>query len=310
VNQPVSIHPTTASEARAGADLVKELLPPSIFKVSHPEKPQEEIEFLARQTREGFLVESLRELQDEHRTRPERRQGTATVGDLASFIAHVNRFKDADSALFADPEQSSASLTAVLDYHRAGAKGDPRFGGHQTHYVFPLSDEWKAWVGRDGKPFNQADFAQFIEDRIADIAEPVGATASTKEFVSKLGADLASPNRLLELSRGLSVRVDQRVAQAVKLGSGETQMQFSEQHQDEKGAPLKVPGAFLLGIQVFKGGALYQVPARLRYKVANGAVSWSFALYRTDVLFQHAFAEACDRAKAETELPLFVGSPE
>lgn len=87
-------------------------------------------------------------------------------------------------------------------------------------------------------------------------------------------------------------------------------MQFSEQHQDEKGAPLKVPGAFLLGIQVFKGGALYQVPARLRYRVTNQVVSWSFALYRTDVLFQHAFTEACETAKAQTELPLFVGSPE
>jgi uncharacterized protein YfdQ (DUF2303 family) len=308
--QPTSIHAPQNSEARAGADLVKELVAPTLFKIEHPEDPNDAIEFFARQSNSGILVHSLRGLQDEHRTKPARRQGTAELKALESFIAHVNRFKDADSAIFAEPEQRAAKLTAVLDYHRAGAKGEPRFGGHLATYSFPLSDEWLAWTKTEGRTFSQTEFAQFIEDRIADAANPKDANEGTRSLVEKLGAELATPNKLLELSRGLSVRVDQRVVNAKTLQTGEGQIQFSETHQDEQGAPLKVPGAFLLSIPVFKLGALYQVPVRLRYRVKDQAVAWSFALYRTDLLFQHAFQTACDVAKTETACPLFVGSPE
>ncbi|MDE8453326.1 DUF2303 family protein, partial [Klebsiella pneumoniae] len=81
---------------------------------------------------------------DQYRTNPLRRAGTATMLSLDSLIDHVNRFKDADTVVFADDSRSAPSMTAVLDYHRAGASGDPRFGKHRSLYAFPLSDEWKA----------------------------------------------------------------------------------------------------------------------------------------------------------------------
>lgn len=76
------------------------------------------------------------------------------------------------------------------------------------------------------------------------------------------------------------------------------------------GAPLAIPFAFLLAIPVFRSGAVYQVPARLRYRVRDAGVTWSFNLYRPERCLDDAFREACERAQKETSLSLFLGSPE
>src|SRR3546814_747731 len=87
---------------------------------------------------------------DPFREQPLRRSGTAVLTALESFVAHVNRFKDEDSIIFASDDRAAPSLTAVIDYHRQGHQGDPRFGQHRGHFAFPLSDEWKAWTKSGG----------------------------------------------------------------------------------------------------------------------------------------------------------------
>lgn len=259
---------------------------------------------------EGMKAHDVTAHLDKYMPRPRRRKGTAEVGDLESFIAHASRFADADSALFASADPKHPSLTAVLDYHEKQASGGPRFGEHRTHYDFPLSEEWQAWTGRDDHPMLQSEFASFIEDRIADILDPTKAGPGARDFAYALGCELASPSKLMELSRGLSVRANAKVHNAVNLSSGEMQLQFVTQHTDESGAPIKVPGAFLIGIPVFHNGEPYQIAVRLRYRLREDKVSWFYSLHRPDRCFDHAFGEACEKAKNETGLPLFVGSPE
>ncbi len=87
-------------------------------------------------------------------------------------------------------------------------------------------------------------------------------------------------------------------------------MSFSEAHTDGAGVTLKIPGAFLIAIPVFRNGDCYQLGVKLRYRVSNGVVLWSFAIHRADACFDDAFRESCDRAAKETELPIFIGSPE
>jgi len=259
---------------------------------------------------DNLKVISLKPLLDEYLTKPERRKGVAALGDLESFIAHALRFKDEDSVLFADPTATAPKLTAVLDYHRSGAKSDPRFGQHRAVYSFPLSDEWKAWKAKDGAEISQQEFAEFLEDRISDVADPASPGESAKAFAQKVGVTFATPQRLIELSRGLSLHVGQQVKQAVNLQTGEVQIQYVTEHTDEKGQPLKAPGAFLITIPVFRSGAPYEIAARLRYRQKGGGVVWFYQLYRLDRVFEHAFNEACDQARTETALPLFVGAPE
>lgn len=273
---------------------------------------------------DGLKLQSLKPLLDEYLPFPERRKGTSQHRSIDSFIAHVNRTRDANSAVFFDDSNAAEpTLTVVYDYDEAAnvvsaidgdfvpdrASPQARHRQHTAAYRFILSDEWKAWTAAQSA-MPQTHFAQLLEDRILDVLHPDQANGALKQFAANLGIDLATPARMLELSRGLSVRVDQRVEKIVNLSTGEGQMNFSESHNDKDGGPLKLPGGFGIQIPVFKGDAAYQVPVRLRYRVQGGAVVWTLSLYRTDVFFRDAAEIVCKKVADETGLHVFQGSPE
>ena len=260
--------------------------------------------------RVSVRLESVAKFYDEYRLKPASRKGTAKLGDLASLVAHINRFKDADSVVFSDPDRARPTITAVLDYHRAGSTGDPRFGVHRSHYAFPMSDEWKAWTGASGAEMSQSSFAEFIEAHIVDVVEYSPEFKSAAMFAEKCGITFATPAQVMEISRGLSVNVEGKLAASVNLQNGVKQIQFTESHTGENGAPLKVPGAFLVGIPVFRAEARYQVCVRLRYRKQGASLAWIMDLWRHDEVFDAAIDDACDKVETATGLPLLVGTPE
>lgn len=258
----------------------------------------------------GQQLHSLKKFRDEYLPAPERREGTARHSELRSFIEHVTRFADEHSTVWANEAPTSPALLAVLDYHEKGSAGAPRFGKHRAHYHFPVSDEWKAWVLAATDKLEQAAFAEFLEEHIVDVIDPTTAGESTKAFAAQLDLKLASPSALMTLSRGLTVRVESKVAQHANLSTGEGQLHYEESHQGADGAPLKVPGGFVIGIPVFRGGAVYQLGVRLRYRVRSGKVTWTLAPGRPDAVFRDAFEEACATVHERTKLPVFFGTPE
>ena len=250
------------------------------------------------------------DLIDEYRLTPERRVGTATFTDLASFCAHAVRFASANSAIFAADDKEKPSLTCVLDYHDKGHGGTPRHGAHRGTYAFPLSDEWTAWTAKNGQTLTQSDLAVFLEDRLGDVSDPATAAGSALDWSARLGASFASPSKLLELSKGLSIRVNATVREQRSIASGEGVVYYATENQNEDGTPLSVPSAFLLGIPVFRRGDLYPVPVRLRYRIRGGSIAWSYEMARVDAVFDHAFAEALAHVEKATTLPVYRGTPE
>jgi Uncharacterized conserved protein (DUF2303) len=257
---------------------------------------------------------------DAWRVHPVRRQGTAVMTSLDSFCAHVNRFSDPDSVLFADDDRANPSIIAVLDYHeRENIQGErqagscARFGTHRTVFSFPLSDEWNAWFGAQGTVMNMATFAAFLEDRIGDILE--GTSEELPASFSKLLAatpsvKVAAPSTLYTLATSLKVFENSAVQQATNLASGEGELKFRAEHVDQQGNKLIVPSLFLIGIPVFRHGDVFKIAARLRYrKTGEGIVFW-FDLHRADLVFDTAFKEGCSEASDETKLPLYFGAPE
>lgn len=256
-------------------------------------------------------ITPVKKFLDEYRTAPERREGTATLTTIASFCDHVKRFMDDHSVIFADvDDRKDARLVSVLDYHEKKSTGAPRFGKHRGAYKFPLTDEWNAWNAVNGKEMVQGAFAQFLEDRIMDIQAPSEAGDLVKAFAANLGGDMATAQRLTELSNGLNVRVDTAVTNAVNLSTGEGQINFQETHGDKDGGPIKVPKGFAIAIPVFKGGTFYSMPVRLRYRVAQQKVLWTLLLWRSDRVWDDAIKIACDFAHAETGRDLLYGKPE
>lgn len=298
------------SEAQKVAELAEAAhRKPQTVTVSHAGQSAEVL--LVPNDEGGYHQHCVKELLKPYLTAPERRAGTATLTDLESFIAHTKRFKDEDSAVFVDrTNQNAPKLVSVLDYHRAGSTAAPRFGQHRGVYAFPMSDEWVIWTSQNGRYMGQDEFARFIEDHLADVADPSAAGDTAKAFVALLSCGFVGASKLLEVSRGLELHVGQRVKQHVKLASGETTMGFEESHTDAIGAPLKIPGAFLLGIPVFRNGERYQIPTRLRYRVASGQVTWGYEMHRVAEVRDHAIREACQDVAEECALPVYEGTPE
>ncbi len=311
------------------ADMVKDHIKPTIMDLDTPEPTKAKILILPKE----LNAIPIKSFLDDFRDHPERRKGTMLAKDLDSLIAYINRFKNTDSVVFANPVMQAATITGIIDYHEAvnefAENGGyvvnenplPKFCQHRTHYAFPLSDEWKAWNGLSGKWMDQAEFAEMLEDRIGDVVSPPDgvnapkegdkpAENSLKHLAELLGGNFATPTKLMELSRGLAVHVGETVSSAVNLATGEGEIQYLEKHSDAKGQPLKVPNLFLIAIPVCLNGPLYQLAVRLRYRAKAGTISWCCQLYRPEKTFEHAFDEACKTVITGTGLPLFMGEPE
>lgn len=256
--------------------------------------------------RDGGRVADLRTLIETYRTGPARRVGTARVTTLDAFIALVNRHKDPGSVIFAKTEWPNPALTAVIDYH--SEINAPRHGEHRIAYAFPVTPEFQAWIAADGTKMGQGEFAQFLEEHAAELAAPYDAEVVTYERLFK--AKFATPNELIDLARSLEIHVNAQVKNAVRLQSGEGEVVFREEHVNGAGERVTVPGVFMISLRSFVDGEAVRIPARLRYRVTGGAITWSFVLYRWEDELRSRVQHDLMRAAEETGLPSFEGAPE
>lgn len=263
-------------------------------------------------------------LWDEYRENPLHREGTAVLTQLPSFIALVNRFKDPNSAIFANDDLTSPSLTAIFDYYPANVDEDgvlaaerARHRRHKATYSFPLSKEWQAWFGRDAKPMTMGDFAAFLETHIVDVSDdPVTdwspqAQAFAKANRATNASSIATPTRLVDLSLSFRIYETAESCEAVNLTSGETQFAFVSEHKQADGKPVDFPKLFSIVIPIFaRSTEFYRIIARLRYRLDRGKPVFWFELWRPDLTFEQAFNGALAQVSTETELPIYTGAAE
>jgi hypothetical protein len=259
---------------------------------------------------------------DEYRQFPLRREGTAKLTQLPSFIELTNRFSQPYSAIFACDDFKNPSLTAIFDYHpdnRAIADQNELASHpiqamrHRAEYAFPLSKEWQAWIEGDAKAMTMRDFARFLEDHIVDVsADPAEAfSESSQAFVKANRGTLATPTKLIEISRGLQVYEKAVVKEARNLSTGEAQFTFDSEHTDGDGKPLVLPTMFSITIPVFaRSNDLFRLIARFRYRKTGEGILFWYELWRPDLTFETAFNEAIDTVAEQTGLPIYAGAPE
>lgn len=274
-------------------------------------------------------VQSLKAEIDAYRTKPAFREGTATATTAHSFTDLVNRHANADTAIFVDANWRAPKLTAVIDYHAIAAEApdhgadhlgressadgeDPhaRFGRHRIVYAFPLSEPWKIWTASDGMFMTQADFAQFIEDHVHELASPLPNGQDETLWRDLFKTTIASPSDMVDLARGLDIKVGAAVKNRVRLATGETSFQFETVHTDSEGRELTVPGLFILSVPIFYRDEAARIPVRLRYRVQNGAITWAYQMHRPDEFVDNTVRENVDQIAANTGLPVYDGAPE
>jgi len=260
---------------------------------------------------EGRTIQPAFRYEIERREAMLRKEGVATLTTVGSFVEHVERHKVVgQTVVFVDNGPANPSMLAVYDYHESNA-GPAHHGVHRARYQFPFSEEWLAWTDRRLERMSQSSFAEFLEDHLADVLDPEKGGQTAEDFAGLFGLQLATPNRLLAMSRDLTVHAKSQVRQAQNLATGEMVLHFVEEHTDAAGQQLRLPGGFVLAIPIFRGGEPYVLPARLRYRKSDGGLSWSIALHQPDARLRHAIDEAVRLVMGcHEDVPLFYGEPE
>lgn len=114
----------------------------------------------------------------------------------------------------------------------------------------------------------------------------------------------------LEVARNLQAKKAVNFSSAIRLSNGEQQFTYAEtiDGSSAKGT-IKVPEEFTLGIPVFLGGVLYEVRARLRYRIHEGQLQLWYELYRPEHIEQDAFNEICVTVGKDTKIAVWLGAP-
>ena len=285
-----------------GIEIIDIALPDAASRPGLPAR----VPVAVKHTANGPAFESLAPLFEAFRTAPERRAGTAQVTTLQTFIDLVNRHKDEGSAVFAKTIWPAPKLVAVIDYH--GIDKVARFGRHRVEYAFPITPEFEAWMKQDGKPFEQGEFATFLEDHAAELTAP--SQMEINEFEPLFKERFAPPHELINLSRSLEICVGSKIKRQERLASGERTLVFESEHTNAQGERIDVPGIFMVSVAAFVDGGAVRIPARLRYRVKGGEILWFYNLYRAaDALRGQVLNDIVD-VGAGTGLPVFEGAPE
>lgn len=219
---------------------------------------------------------------------PMRKSGAIRLDNADSLVAYVNDHKGEGTRIFADTE--NVKLTAIFDHHQASVAG---WREHSAAYECPLSEEWKTWTGNDRHVMSQAEFAEFMEDNLPDIAEPAGAV-------------------LLEVCSNLKAKQTVEFHQGVTLANGAVQFTYQEK-LDGSGAKkgnFQVPEQFTLGLSPFRNGEAYKISARLRWRIDNSEkrLKFFYILDRPHKIIENAFGEVVAKVAEKTKSTVLLGA--
>ena len=259
----------------------------------------------------GVRLTSAKFFADEYRLTPAQIKGTSTHTTVESFTDHIKTFNNVDSVFFAS--RSDLTLRAIYDYH---AKEQPNNLQHRAVFAPKKSRQLNTWINSNKSPFNQAAFANFIEDNVLDVCDPPTASQRREgdethiQVAKTLNTVVASPSKLLELARCIAIHESSTAKNFVKTDSNEVMLEYTTAHQDANGNRLSVPGLFLIGVPIFEGGDLYRILVRLRYRLNEGKVTWWYELHQYENSIDDAFEEIVSAVRTETGLTLYHGSSE
>jgi uncharacterized protein YfdQ (DUF2303 family) len=232
---------------------------------------------------------------EDYAATPYMKRGLATFYDAASFARYVNAHKGPGTAIafVRALGETLPSVSAVLDYHVPGSvggltAGSPGWGVHRAGLAFRHSRACAAWLKIHGKALTHAEFAEFLEDHVADVAEPDGAT-------------------LLELARRFEVTREASFSSVQNLANGTASLAYVEAENRGPSAAV-IPSEFVLGLAPFEGDPLYRVTARFRYKVNAGKLSITVKLHRIEDVLDQAVADRVAAIHAATGIEPFFGS--
>lgn len=219
-----------------------------------------------------------------------RKQGTVTIKSLDSLLAYcADQVATEAGYIYADPDHRT--ITAVFNDQRGAPAG---WRDHRAVFKAEYTPEFSKWMGRNGhtNAMAQTDFAEWIEDNMADIQEP--------------GAQ-----QLLEVATTIQATTGINFSSAKRLQNGQVQLAYTEtiEARAGQGGALEIPREFTLGLRIFKNGGGYLVKARLKYRLHTGGVKFWYELDRPERAVEDAFKGYVDTLTEKSGYQVLLGSP-
>ncbi|MYE01162.1 MAG: DUF2303 family protein [Alphaproteobacteria bacterium] len=147
------------------------------------------------------------------------------------------------------------------------------------------------WTEADGNAMSQTDFSRFLEENVKDIREPAGAD-------------------VLEVARELEVQKKVHFNSTIRLSDGARTFGYSEDVAGStRQGQMKIPEAFQLGIPVFRGGELYAITARLRYRIDGGNLALWYDLLNPHEIERDAFGTIVEDIDNQVRTDVLMATP-
>jgi uncharacterized protein YfdQ (DUF2303 family) len=231
---------------------------------------------------------AIRDVSDEYSlnvTTPRYIKQTVTLQTQDSLVEYVNRYKSADTILFADI--AGNSILATLDYH---APEKAARVAHRAMLTLPFSEEWALWTRISGILKSQLEFARFLEENGADVRAPDAA-------------------ELLEACRDLQANRKVNFTKAVRTSTENETFEYSDETKATTKGGIELPTKFKLGIPVYFGEPDTELFAFLRWAVDTdkGGLSLGIALHRAEHVRQAVFKQIVDGVASRTVCPAVFG---
>jgi uncharacterized protein YfdQ (DUF2303 family) len=260
--------------ARKGVEPVTIFSDPAVLKVLLPLGKNGEGQLLSIET-EGYLPKPLR------------RRGVVELFDVGSFNAVLERNADAgDATIYVDRDPDNPAIVAVLNGNGEHGAG---WGDFSAVLELRPTPQWVKWRDIDGKMLPQIEFAEFIEDNLADIADPPGAA-------------------MLEIATFLQATRNVDFKSGIRLSSGAVQLQNLESIDARVSAgQIEVPEKFTLGITPIQGAPLYSVPTRFRYRLVDGKLLLGIRLQRVEDLMRMVLNDVVRQITVPETTPILEG---
>lgn len=222
--------------------------------------------------------------------------------NTASLVEYINRFKNSDSALFADI--AANDILGIIDYHKApaGEGAEARLTKHTAKLHIPFSLEWQTWTGIDGRLMSHVDFATFLEENAMDIMElPPARDASGSPIED-------APTTLLELCRELQVKSSYGANSAVRSGDY-TNVEFQKGDDISTKRNVALPLSIKIMIPVYFGEPAVILTAFMRRKVDDGNLKLGVKLQRPENARQDEFHRIVSDVTGNVGLTTLYGKP-
>lgn len=228
---------------------------------------------------DNWHAESLERFQDT----PNRVDARPTFRDTASLVGYVNRFADPTIAVLTS-SATARTITATLDHHKTD--GTPGWAAWTPSFAAQFDARFDAWRQINGRPLSQIKAGQFLEERAVDVIEPDAAT-------------------IMDMVMQFDALKKVTFKQSTRLHDGQRQFQYIEENE-ARGA-VTLPEKIKLRLPIFDGMEPDVFMVRLRFRIDDGSLNFSFEIHDQaeveDVAFQRC--EDAVRTGVAESIPLY-----